>query len=582
MRSSIIRAVVVIIFVGAIGTAAAKEYYGGRVALPEGCASPASCGALCAERPSACVDFCSSNSANAVECSAWAKANREAFRIAQFDGGHSGSSGSFGTFSAPPPPASFTPPPPPPGDTVTAPQPTTTQPTTTITSPSGETLTQPPPIQFSPPPSGEFQPPTTTTQPPTGFFKTPEGLEGFNPPPEGFVPPPPFSGEQGFPGAVPGEGMMHKPSGIHFGGGVFGAGPQGCTSPEECKKTCEDPENKQKCDGFFGRFQGVSRGFEQQQGPQDEGEFEAQRKSAEEQMLRHMKQGMQQMGRMLDQMKRRVKSLERRKVKIPEEITASLAQIDELRAKMEAATSPEEIGEFGPQMAELVQDLNESFGDLERLAEFPRMRTQSNRMIQQFERQYKRLEARAKARKIDVTEELAAAKALLEEMKAALKAAEEAVAQGDAEEAFENLQAGVFERGDEVGEKMFALEIVAQAPQQINRKNREIRLLENRIRQKERQKVDVTEAKDLLVSAKVRFEELKKMVRVRPLPIEELMSGIEEFEDMMDQVRTSLGDEQSGFETFKPFELELPEGVPIGPTAPAAPTGVPETAPVAP
>lgn len=374
---------------------------------------------------------------------------------------------------------------------------------------------------------------------------------------------------------------MHKPMGIHFGGGVFGAGPGGCTSPEECKKFCEAPEDSGKCESFFERFRAVPRSFEQQQGPQDEGEFEAQRKAAEEQMLSHMKQGMKQMGRMLDQMKRRIKALERRKVAIPEEITDGLATIDELRAKMEAATSPEEIGEFGPQMAELVQDVNESFGDIERLAEFPRLRVQANRMIQQFERQYKRLEARAKVRKIDVAEELAAARVLLDEMKAALKAAEEAVAQGNAEEAFEQLQSGVFERGDEVGEKMFALEIVAQAPQQINRKNREIRTLENRIRQKERQKIDVIEAKDLLVAAKARFEELKQMVRVRPLPIDDLVAGIEEFEDLMDQVRAALGEVEPGFETFKPFELELPEGLPIAPVTPA-PTGVPEVFPVAP
>ena len=239
-----------------------------------------------------------------------------------------------------------------------------------------------------------------------------------------------------------------------------------------------------------------------------------------------------------------------------------MAELKELVVKAQAITDPEEMGEIGPQIGELVQTINEQFGDLERLAEFPRMIAQVNKMIRQFESKLKRLEAKVNARKIDVGDALTEAKALLAEVKKAQEEAKAQAAQGNAEEAFELLESGIFERGEELQEKMFGLEIVVNAPAEITRAGRELRRIESRIKQLERKKQDVSEAKVLLAQAKTQFETIKGLVKVRPLPAEELMAQVEEFEGLMEQMRDEIGEDDTP--QFKPYELELPAGLPVG------------------
>lgn len=379
-----------------------------------------------------------------------------------------------------------------------------------------------------------------------------------------------------------------RPMGIELGGGVKGSGPGGCLSPEQCTAYCEKGENKQGCEGFFKNFESAPRDFQaheqsrpefQKQSGQSQEEFDKQRQEGEqqfeqeregqqkrvqEQMLSQVKRGMQQMTRMINQMESRIKALQRKKVKISDEVTSAMAQLKELVVKAQNIKDPEEMQEVGPQIGELVQDINERFGDLERLAEFPRMVAQANRMIRQFESQIKRLEARVNARKLDVGDTLSDAKSLLSEMKTARDAASAAAAQGDAEGAFEQLQEGVFERGDEIGDKMSALEIIVQAPQRIAQMNRELRTMESRMKQLARKGQDMTEAKALIADARAKLAVITGLTKQRPMPTEEIMSMVEELEDVVDQIRDQIG--QSDQPEFKPFELELPAGLQIAPS----------------
>lgn len=564
MRLSYIRPILAIAFVGAVGSAAAKEYVGvSKIVLPEGCSGPVACGSVCSARPESCVAYCTADAAHAVECSQWAQAYKSSGTVAIAQSGEMSSMQPGSTESMMPP-----------NGLVPMHQ-------------EGSPGMMPPKVidpNQAPPSSGFNMPPGEGGQQMQGpmssrpcpmmpemacgedqtrcEFGTPDGCRMAKCAPAGstcdqMMGPPQGEGEF--------RGAPSKPTGVPLGGGLHGAGPMGCKGPEECKSVCEKPENKVKCEQFFQGFRFAPRGFEDQ-GERNPEDFERERKDAQEQMLRRMKQEMKHMSRMIEQMKKRMRDMERRKVAIPEEVKAALAKIEELRAKMEAVTEPEELGELGPEMAEQVQFVNEKFGDLERLAHAPRMVAQAGKMLKQFEAQIRRNEARAKARKVDVTEQLQEAKTLLEEMKAALESAKAAIAQGDAEEAFAQLEEGVFQRFEEAQEKMIALEMVVRAPQIITQKKRELRGIEARIRARERKREDMTEAKSLLNEAKAKFEECQQLVRVRPLPVEELIACTEEFEDILDQVRSALGEEEFPEGKFQPFELELPSGVPIAPS----------------
>lgn len=378
-------------------------------------------------------------------------------------------------------------------------------------------------------------------------------------------------------------------TGIDLGGGLRGTGPGGCRNPEECQEFCNKSDNKKECGGFADKFerpefkqgnfedrQSMRQGQGEMSGEQDEQQqerFEQERKRAEERMLAQMKQGMKQMTKMITQMERRIAGLVKRKVKIPEEVTAAMTELKALVVKAQNITDPSEMGEIGPQVSELVQTVNEQFGNLERLAEFPRVITQANRMVRQMEAQLKRLETRINARKLDVGDALAEARTTLNSIKSAIEAAKVAAAQGDAEGAFEQLQAGVFEQGDTIGEKMFALEMIVQAPQRITQTNRELRQMESRIKQFARKGKDMNEAKVLLADARARLATITALTKQKPPPIEEIMGLVEELENVIDQIRDEMGEEE--IPQFKAFELSLPSGLPVAPT-----TGV-ESAPAA-
>lgn len=608
----IFRSILVIVFVGVVGTVAAREYTSTtRITTPGGCISPASCGAICAQAPESCVDYCVVNAANAVECGQWAKAYQAsgAVEIAQFGGPAPGGMSSGGSAVGAPmgspnigagepmmgstPPAS--------GMMSGSPMGSRTEQPATggqsgMTRSQSESMMSNVPLGRPDMRSGE--PVTGTTPPATGFEQLPTGKEF---PGQGMMGNQPGV-QQGQPQMMSGREMQtcrvdgverpgrceeveksaRKPAtGIDLGGGLRGTGPGGCRNPEECQEFCAKADNKKECGGFADKFERPEfkqGNFEDRQSMrQDQGKmgdemdtdqqerFEQERKRAEERMLQQMKQGMKQMTQMIIQLERRIAGLVRRKVKIPAEVTSAMTELKTLVAKAQNITDPSEMGEIGPQIGELVQTINEQFGDLERLAEFPRVIAQANKMIRQFESQLKRLEAKVNARKLDVGDALTGAKALLEEVKKASDDAKAQAAQGNAEEAFELLQSGIFERGEELQEKMFGLEIVVNAPAQINRANRELRRLESRVRQFERQKKDVAEAKALLTEAKTLFNAIQELVKQRPLPAEELMAQVEEFEGMLDDIRDLLGEDNAP--QFKPYELGLPAGLPVAPRA---------------
>lgn len=381
-------------------------------------------------------------------------------------------------------------------------------------------------------------------------------------------------------------------TGIDLGGGLRGTGPGGCRNPEECQEFCHKSDNKKECGGFADKFerpefkqgnfedrQSMRQGpgeMSEEHGEQQQERFEQERKRAEERMLQQMKQGMKQMTQMITQMERRIAGLVKRKVKIPAEVTSAMTELKVLVVQAQNITDPSEMGEIGPQIGELVQTVNEQFGNLERLAEFPRVIAQANRMVRQMEARLKRLETRINARKLDVGDALAEARTALNSIKSAIEAAKVAAAQGDAEGAFEQLEAGVFEQGDTIGEKMFALEMIVQAPQKIAQTNRELRQMESRMKKFARKGQDMSEAKALLADARARLATITALTKQKPPAIEEIMGLVEELEDVIDQIRDEIGEEQ--IPQFKAFELQLPSGLPVAPTASVEPA--PAAAPV--
>ncbi|MBI2099253.1 hypothetical protein HYT45_02430 [Candidatus Uhrbacteria bacterium] len=293
-------------------------------------------------------------------------------------------------------------------------------------------------------------------------------------------------------------------------------------------------------------------------------EFEKQQKEQEARAVKDAKRQFTMFLRDLKRFKTEINRVRAKKIAIPQEVEDAVKTIESSKEKIASISTIEELMELGDTLQEAAQVLNDRIPDLLKLAEYPRIRKQAQSQVNRMESQLRRMQNRAKAAKVDVAELASEMSQLIDEVKSALSQADAARDAGDADTAFEALEGGVFERIDEVQERLMAFEMVVRAPQEITRVSRELKQMDALVRRLERQKKDVTAIKEILSQMKAKFTELKTLIATKPLPIEELIAGVEEFEDLRDQFQDEANKLQ-GIEEELVKEgprLELPSGIP--------------------
>lgn len=337
-----------------------------------------------------------------------------------------------------------------------------------------------------------------------------------------------------------------------------------------CNKSCPSASSGSSGgERNFGSQNGERGGFPgehvgQPGGAGSEEQFQKQQEEQERRQLEQAKRGFKQFVRQINFIKHRVNKVRAKNIPIPDEVNVALDVLESAKARIDGISSFEDMQILGEELQKAVEIINERIGDLERLAEYAKIRKQAQNQLTRLESQLRRLTARADAAKVDVDSLVAEINQLLDEIKSALASADAARDAGDADAAFEALEDGVFERIDEINEKFSAFEMVVRAPRELARVARELKQMELLVRRLERQKKSVTTLRELLSQMQAKFAEAKAIVATKPIPVDDLIFIVEEYEDLRDQFIDESNELQGIEEELVPEgpELRLPSTIP--------------------
>lgn len=295
--------------------------------------------------------------------------------------------------------------------------------------------------------------------------------------------------------------------------------------------------------GQFGQQppQGGQFGPGERQGPSEE-EMEKRMQEEQKKMLQRMKRDMLRFGGEIKRIKARIAVLQKKGIKVPEELVAAITKAEEMIEKIKAAETFEQIEELNLQevMPEISEAMQEHLPNLERLANLTQIYSRIDRQVRLFERQLTADKNLAKRSKVDLSDAVADFENALNKVKGAYALAKSQIASGAVEEGFEQLESEVFALLEEAGE-------FHQAIQQIGRLSTTLAQIARTVTQAERDLArikgkDTTEAKAIIAEAKAKLAELRGAAAAKPIDPEAVFDLLEQLEDLRDRFNDALNE----------------------------------------
>jgi len=260
------------------------------------------------------------------------------------------------------------------------------------------------------------------------------------------------------------------------------------------------------------------------------------------QMLAGLKKAAKGMQKTITTFKKSLVKLTKQGLTIPTETTENLKKINAIIAAINANKSIEELEALGfDEVGDIMDQLGESRKELEMLARWPQATKQVNKEIVNMGKVAKKLEAtvnKLKAKKIDLTENLAKFKAGIEEIKAARAEAEQKVKSGDTEGAFDALEANVFQKVSDIYEEQRVIETMANLGRFTTDYKKGLASAQQQINTLKKKKVDTKELETILATTKTKGNEILMLLKVKPLDQDAISDGLDALADL----RTEFGD----------------------------------------
>lgn len=367
------------------------------------------------------------------------------------------------------------------------------------------------------------------------------------------LPPQPFAGEPGQPQPYPGP----KPPYPARDGQMPSFSPDGPQANFEPEKTCPP-----------GMVCSSRR-------------FEDDRLRMDKERMAGMKRGMGQFVSGMTMVRKQVDRLVKKGLTPPAELTAALAKVSDIKVKIEAATTPEELEELPKLVDEVVQVVEEWMPKLPRIVELPRVVKQADRELTKLERAYKLDERKAKVKKLDLAENLKEFRAEIDKAKTTLAEVKNLI-KAEPDKAFEKLDEDFFANLDNVWEKEKIIQVALNMKAGITRIAREIKSNEKIIAGLKKKKVDTAELEADLAAIKESYEEVKKIYNTKPVDADLLVDTVEELFDLAQELKDKIHDltgkdeyepkllgemKQLDFQMPSAFKFEKPKPEPVAPVA---------------
>jgi len=347
----------------------------------------------------------------------------------------------------------------------------------------------------------------------------------------------------------------------HFPGSSGQQPPFGSFGPPSGVPGQQKPEGFQKPqgDGDFRHFPG---GFERQQGPGEPGESGGEHQAPQcdlNRIKKQMTRGLLQMSKV----KARIVGLEKRGVKIPDELRSATGIIDELTASIKNAESCETLIELeaGEKLQEAGAIIQEQLPLLERLSQLKNIYARIDRKMKQHDRWLIQDKALAKRSKVDLSGPVGEFEATLNSAKEAYAAAKGMMTAGQIEEGFDKLETDVFDQMENLGELHGIVQMIGRLSTGLAQVDRDIKSYQRQLDALKRAKKDVTEAQAILDDGKATLAELKTIAAAKPLDPEAVFDLLKQVEDARGRFLEALN-ELKGIAEQK----EVDQGIQFTPT----------------
>jgi tetratricopeptide (TPR) repeat protein len=278
--------------------------------------------------------------------------------------------------------------------------------------------------------------------------------------------------------------------------------------------------------------------------------FEDDRLNMDKGRMEGMKRGLGQFVKGMAMVKKQVNRLVKKGLTPPAELTDALSKVNEIKTKIEAAQSPDELDELPEIVDEVSSVVEEWMPKLPRIAELPRVIKQAEREMTKLERAYKADEKKVKIKKLDLAENLSEFRQELDKAKTALLEAKELI-KTKPDEAFDKLDDDFFANLDNVWEKEKIIQVALNIKSGITRMSAEIRSNQKKIATLKKKKIDTAELESDLATIKENFEEVKKIYNTKPVDVDELINAVEEMMDLMQELKDQIHD-LTGQDEYEP------------------------------
>ncbi len=289
-----------------------------------------------------------------------------------------------------------------------------------------------------------------------------------------------------------------------------------------------------------------------------------------ERHLKNIRRSVTGMERGISMFEKQVAKLTKQNITVPQGVTDALQKVKDTIAKIKAAEDPDEVQELMQDLPDLMDTLNESRQQLEMLFRWPQTLKQVDRELKRLTQELKRSKTivdRLAKKEIDLSETYNQFEAAVNKLKSVRDEAVANVASGNSEEAFELLENDFFGQMQDVWEHQRIIQTMSNLGRFVSEFNRGIKDANRTIASVKRKKIDTANLESLLAEVKAKGEEVKTLLKASPIDDEEIMSLLQDIENLRQQFESQKGD-LLGEEETRPWEgskqnfksLELPPG----------------------
>lgn len=263
-------------------------------------------------------------------------------------------------------------------------------------------------------------------------------------------------------------------------------------------------------------------------------------RAMQERALKQMQKSIGSFAKQLDRIKVKMDRLEKQGFVIPASLKELITQGRELVVKIKEAKTPEEAFDAGNALAEISEDLNLWMPRLEQLSRIAQFSKMMQNEINKRESAYKSVVALVKRLRIDLEDNVAEVRSLLDSAKEAY--AQLKTREWVDEEPFDFVQEQIIDKLDDADDKMADIRALANLRASVNRVAARVNTYNARIARLVRQKKDVTELKELVEQLKEVNAELKTLAgqKLANLDLANVLEKLGAAEGLMEQINDLL------------------------------------------